>query len=40
MTDLQDDVARYGSDPHYVTLIKQMAETEQNILEIDCEHLY
>ena len=28
MTDLQDDLARYGSDPHYVTLIKQMAETE------------
>jgi len=28
MTDLQDDAARYGSDPYYVTLIKQMAETE------------
>jgi hypothetical protein len=28
MIDLQDDLARYGSEPHYVTLIKQMAETE------------
>ena len=22
MNDLQDDFARYGSEPHYVTLIK------------------
>jgi len=37
---MHDDNDRYNREPHYITILKQIAETEDYNLDIDCAHLY
>jgi DNA replicative helicase MCM subunit Mcm2 (Cdc46/Mcm family) len=34
-----EDVNMY-QEPHYITLLKQIAETEEYNLDVDCSHIY
>jgi len=36
--DMQDD--QFNTEPYYITQLKQMAETEEFTLEVDCQHLF
>lgn len=40
-----DDMAMDGDEqfnlqPHYISLLKQIAETEEYVLDVDCEHIH
>jgi DNA replication licensing factor MCM4 len=37
--DMQDDYA-FNIEPYYITQLKQIAETEQYVLDINCAHLH
>lgn len=31
---------RYMQEPYYITKLKQIAETEEYTLDVDCDHIY
>jgi len=31
---------RYMQEPYYITKLKQIAETEEYTLDVDCEHVF
>ena len=35
-----NEMERFNQEPHYIKLLKQIAETEDYTLEVDCDHLY
>lgn len=38
MNDIGDD--QFNIEPHYITKLKEMQETEEFTLEVDCNHIY
>ena len=36
--EMQDD--QFNTEPYYITQLKQMAETEEYTLEVDCQHIF
>ena len=37
--NMQEDANLY-QEPHYITLLKQISETEEYTLDIDCDHIF
>jgi len=35
-----DDQIEFNAEPHYISLLKQCAETEEYVLDVDCDHLF
>lgn len=35
-----DGDAQFNMQPHYISLLKQIAETEEYVLDVDCEHIH
>ena len=38
MNDIGDD--QFNIEPYYITKLKEMQETEEFTLEVDCNHIY
>ena len=38
--DMQVDEYAFNIEPHYITQLKQIAETEEYVLDINCAHLH
>ena len=39
-TDVSDDSEDFTKDPYYIEQLKQLKESEQTVLELDCGHVY
>lgn len=34
-----DDMARFNTEPYYITRLREANETESGFLDVDCQHL-
>ena len=39
-TQIDEDNDRFDAFPHYIEMLKHINETEQYVLDVNCEHIY
>ena len=37
---MSEDDEDFSKEPHYVSLLKQIHDTENYVLDVDCDHIY